>query len=456
MENTSKILIVDDDKNLLQTLKENLQLKNFSVDTLSNGNRLKLTIKENVYNCILLDVMIPGTHGDELLGIIREQDPSLPVIMISGQSNINTAVLCIKKGAYDFIEKPIDPDKLFISIKNAIEKQHLQNYYKTVLNELKNKFLMVGESKKMQELYNTIQTVANTSATVLIAGETGTGKELVARAIHDNGDRAGKPFISINCAAIPSELLESELFGHRKGAFTDARSDRKGKFSEASDGTIFLDEIGDFDVSLQPKLLRVLQNKEIEVIGENFPRKVNARIIAATNQDLNKLVSTGKFRQDLYYRLNVVEIEIPPLRDRIEDIPLLIDHFLTKFNNQYNKQILSFDHQTKTLLMNYGWPGNIRELEHLVEKLVVLANKKVIKIEEVQKALKFENNLEVSALEILNDKIFSLKEANRKFEKSYILSVLHLNKWKKSETADTLGIDRSNLFKKMRALDINK
>lgn len=375
--------------------------------------------------------------------------------MISGQSNINTAVLCIKKGAYDFIEKPIEPDKLLIAIKNAIEKQHLQNYYKTVLNELKNKFLMIGESKKMQELYNTIQTVANTSASVLITGETGTGKELVARAIHDNGDRAGKPFISINCAAIPSELLESELFGHRRGAFTDAKSDRKGKFSEASDGTIFLDEIGDFDISLQPKLLRVLQNKEIEVIGENFPRKINARIVASTNRDLNELVSTGKFRQDLYYRLNVVEIEIPPLRDRIEDIPLLIDHFLSKFNNQYNKQILSFDHQTKALLMNYNWPGNIRELEHLIEKLIVLANKKVIKIEEVQKALKLENVLEISALEVLNDKILSLKEANHKFEKSYILSILHLNKWKKSETANTLGIDRSNLFKKMRALDIN-
>ncbi len=451
-----KILIVDDDKSLLRSLQENLQLKKFLVDTLSSGNKLKSIIKENSYNCVLLDVLMPGIQGDELLEIIHQEDPLLPVIMISGQSSISTAVLCIKAGAYDFVEKPIDPEKLLITINNAIEKHHMQINYNNVFNELRNKFLLVGESKEMKELYDTIQTVAGTSATVLITGETGTGKELVARAIHDNSDRAGKPFISINCAAVPTELLESELFGHRKGAFTDAISDRKGKFSEADNGTIFLDEIGDFNITLQPKLLRVLQNKEIEIIGENFPREINTRIIAATNKNLVELVPEGKFRKDLYYRLNVVEIKIPPLRDRLDDLPLLIDHFLHKFNNKYNKQILSVHHQARALLMNYSWPGNIRELEHLIERLVVFANNKVIQAEEVQKELKFEDNLDKSALVVLDNKILSLKDANRKFEKNYILNVLHSNKWKKNETAKALGIDRSNLFKKLRSYGIKR
>jgi len=451
-----KILIVDDDQKLLLSLKENLILKDYSVDTLSNGNNLKSVLNNNNYNCVLLDVKIPGIRGERLLEIIQQEDPSLPVIMISGQSNIDTAVLCIKKGAYDFIEKPIDPEKLFISIKNAIEKQQLQNYCKTVSNELRNRFELVGDCQKMQELYKTIQTVADTNATILIKGETGTGKELVARAIHNNSNRKGEPFISINCAAIPIELLESELFGHRKGSFTDARTDRKGKFMEANNGTIFLDEIGDFDISLQPKLLRTLQNSEIEIIGDNFPKKINARIISATNQNLNQLVSNGKFRQDLYYRLNVVEIEIPPLRERTEDIPLLIEHFLNKFNNEYNKQILSVNQQALSLLMNYIWPGNVRELEHIIERLVVFADEKEIGLEEVQKVLKFADKHELSDLEDPNNIVLSLKEANSKFERNYILSVLHLNKWKKTETANLLGIDRSNLFKKMRAYDIKK
>ena len=454
MKKLSKILIVDDDQKLLQSLKENLILKNYSVDTISNGNNIKSIISSNNYNCVLLDVKIPGIGGDKLLELIQQEDSSLPVIMISGQSNINIAVLCIKKGAYDFIEKPIDPEKLLISIKNAIEKQQLQNSYKTVSNELRNRFELVGDCSKMQELYKTISTVADTNATVLIKGETGTGKELVARAIHDNSNRKGEPFISINCAAIPTELLESELFGHRKGSFTDARADRKGKFMEASNGTIFLDEIGDFDISLQPKLLRTLQNSEIEIIGENFPKKINARIIAATNKNLDQLISIGKFRQDLYYRLKVVEIEIPPLRDRTDDIPLLIEHFLKTFNNKYNKQVLSVNQSAISLLMNYFWPGNVRELEHLIEKLVVFAEEKVINLEEVQKVLKFENKPGLSDLDVFNNKILPLKEANDKFERNYILNVLHLNKWKKTETADSLGIDRSNLFKKMRAHDI--
>lgn len=456
MKKLSKILILDDDQKLLQSLKENLILKDYTVDTISNGNNIKSVINNNNYNCVLLDVKIPGIGGDKLLELIQQEDPSLPVIMISGQSNINTAVLCIKKGAYDFIEKPIDAEKLLISIKNAIEKQELQNHFKTVSNELKSKFELVGDCPKMQELFKTIQTVAGTNATVLIKGETGTGKELVARAIHDNSDRKGEPFISINCAAIPAELLESELFGHRKGSFTDARADRKGKFMEANNGTIFLDEIGDFDISLQPKLLRTLQNSEIEIVGENFPKKIDARIIAATNQNLDQLVSNGRFRKDLYYRLNVVEIEIPPLRERTHDIPPLIDHFLTKFNNKYNKQVLSVNQQAISLLMNYIWPGNVRELEHLIEKLVVFAEEKVIKLQEVQKVLKFDDKFGVSDPDDANNKILPLKEASSIFERNYILSILHLNKWKKTETADLLGIDRSNLFKKMRIYDIKK
>jgi DNA-binding NtrC family response regulator len=406
------------------------------------------------YNCILKDVIMPGRRGDELLKIILQKSPETPVIIISGLGEIRTAVQCIKDGAYDYIEKPIDPEKLFITIKNAISTQRLKTEYETLFNERLEEHRIIGGSAKMQKLFQTIQTVATTSVTVLIKGESGTGKELVARAVHDSGNLRGSPFVSVNCAAIPPDLLESELFGHRKGAFTGALSDRKGKFIEADGGTIFLDEIGDLDIRMQPKLLRVLQEGEVEVVGENIPQKVEVRIIAASNKNLEKLVKEEKFREELLYRLNVVEITIPALRERIEDIPLLVDYFLKKFCSKYNKKVLSIHPHATTLLMNHDWPGNVRELEHLVERLVVFAQHEILHVDEVQNCLKTKNAWNQPIQENDNDKFLTLKDASYRFEKNYILSLLNHFNWKRSKTAEVLGLDRSNLFKKMHYLGI--
>jgi DNA-binding NtrC family response regulator len=271
---------------------------------------------------------MPGINGLELLNVIIKRYPAIPVLMVSGQSNIKIATEAIKNGAYDFIEKPIDPERLFISVQNAIYKQNLQEAKNNILGELQEKYRIIGKSPAIVEIFNQIEKVANTPVKVVIQGESGTGKELVAWAIHYNSSRSGNPYIKLNCAALPSELLESELFGHKKGSFTGAIADRKGKFIAADGGSLFLDEIGDMNIQLQAKLLRALEEKEIEIIGDNVPKKVDVRVIAATNQNLEKLVKNGTFREDLYHRLNVVKIVIPPLRERVENILPLAYHFL--------------------------------------------------------------------------------------------------------------------------------
>jgi transcriptional regulator with PAS, ATPase and Fis domain len=291
---------------------------------------------------------------------------------------------------------------------------------------------------------------------VLILGETGTGKELVARSIHHNSLRKGKPYLKLNCAAIPAELLESEIFGHRKGAFTGAISDRKGKFIEADEGTLFLDEIGDMSIHLQAKLLRVLEDSEVEMIGDNTPRQVDVRVIAATNKNLEKLVAGGKFREDLYYRLNVFKIRIPPLRERPEDILPLAHHFLKEFSEAHNKSVLGMKRRASALLLNYNWPGNVRELRNLIEKIVISTPANEIDIDEVRNALEANPASASTKLPTAEDRIITLKGALHDFEKSYILSALDRYNWKIQATAEALGIDRSNLFKKMRQHGINK
>ncbi len=329
-----KILVIDDDENLLTSLKKILRLEHYTVDTLINAMQVDEWLDTHDYQCLLLDVKMPVVNGMDVLRAVLHKNPSLPVIMISGQSDIETAITAIKEGAYDFIEKPINPERLFVAVKNAIQRYDLQEISDSYFKELQDKYNLVGQSKALKRIGQQINDVAETSAKVLILGESGTGKELVARAIHYQSLRKGKPFIKLNCATIPSELLESELFGHRKGSFTGAIADRMGKFVEAEGGTLFLDEIGDMSLQLQAKLLRVLEESEIEVIGENLPRKVNVRIVAATNCDLENMVKEGKFRDDLYYRLNVVKIHIPPLRERPEDILPLAYHFLKEFNDR--------------------------------------------------------------------------------------------------------------------------
>jgi DNA-binding NtrC family response regulator len=450
-----KILVVDDDENLLKSLKKILGLENYSVDTLINPIKIDSFLESKDYNCLLLDVRMPVISGIEVLRRVIHKFPALPIVMISGQSDIGTAVQAIKEGAYDFIEKPIDPERLSVAVKNAIQRYNLQVTSDSILRELKEQFSIVGQSNSLKNIAQQIKEVSNTPAKVLILGESGTGKELIAHAIHFNSFRKGKPYIKLNCAAIPSELLESELFGHRKGSFTGAVSDRKGKFIEADGGTLFLDEIGNMSLHLQAKLLRVLEDNEVEVIGENVPRKVDVRIISATNQNIEELISKGMFREDLYYRLNVVKIFIPPLRERTGDILPLAYHFLKEFSNSYNKQVLTIKSQVEVLLINYEWPGNVRQLRNAIEKMVLFNHTGEIGYEEAINALELGHSSNQLSSDQVDEDSPLLKNAVHNFERQYILLTLQKHNWKISETANALGIDRSNLFKKMRKYGLN-
>ncbi len=453
---TEKILVVDDDENLLTSLKKILKLEHYGVDTLINARQVGEQITLQDYQCVLLDVRMPAIDGMDVLRMIQRINPLLPVIMISGQSDIETAITAIKNGAYDFIEKPINPERLFIAVKNAIQRHALQQSSDAYFKELQDKYSLIGQSRALKRIGQQISDVAETQAKVLILGESGTGKELVARAIHYQSLRKGRPFIKLNCATIPAELLESELFGHRKGSFTGAVSDRTGKFSEADGGTLFLDEIGDMSLQLQSKLLRVLEESEIEVIGENLPRKVDVRIIAATNCNLEEMVDRGHFREDLYYRLNVIKICIPPLRERPDDVLPLAYHFLKEFNDSYNKQITGFKNQTESLLVNFSWPGNVRQLRNAVEKMVIFSRTSEIGYEEAINALEIDPKGQNKAGKDDNGDLMNLKNALHEFERNYILQVLHKHDGKISLTANALGIDRSNLFKKMRRYKISE
>lgn len=448
----NRILVVDDDENLLISLKKILELNSFDVDTESNALKVKELLDRQSYNCVLLDVKMPGMNGLALLEEILQHHPSLPVIMISGQSNIDIAVESIKKGAYDFIEKPVEPDRLLISLKIALHIQTIEEEKESLFGQLYDNYRMIGKSKAIHQIISEIDAVAATNARVLILGKSGTGKELVAWAIHHNSKRRGKPYIKLNCAAIPTELLESELFGHRKGSFTGAVTDHKGKFLAASGGTLFLDEIGDMDLRLQGKLLRALQEDEVEIVGESIPRKTDVRVISASNKDIEKMVEDGKFRDDLLYRLNVIKIYIPPLRERREDIIPLALHFLGKFNQEYNRQILSIDAKAEHILRSHDWPGNVRELRNAMEKIVIFTEGKQVRMNNALVAMK--NNQSYNGEK--EQKIESLKSTIDQFERSYILEVLDKNDWKIGKTAKALAINRSCLFKKMQKLGINK
>jgi len=449
-----KILAIDDKLSFLSFLKNNLINIGYNVTTIADSNNAIKEFKKNIYDCILLDVKIPGVNGLELLQISLKNNPSIPVIMLSGQSNIKIAVESIKLGAFDFIEKPIDVEKLHITIKNAIEKKTLSKQKDFLLSELNEKHRIIGESKKLKNIILKIESIADTPAKVLIQGETGTGKELVAWAIHHSSSRKSNPYIRINCAAIPPDLLESELFGYHKGSFTGASENKMGKFVAADGGTLFLDEIGDMSLNLQAKILRVLEENEVDIIGENKPIKINARIIAATNQNLEEKIMNGSFRKDLFYRLNVVNIVIPPLRERKDDITPLAYYFLRKFNETYNKQVFSITNEAENILINYDWAGNVRELRNVIEKSVLFSNTNTIKAIDIENSLFLKDNNNSKDFDMW--KFATLKKAKLEFEKKFIISKLEKYNWNIAKVAEELKIDRSNLFKRIHALEIVK
>lgn len=373
------ILIIDDEKAIRRTLTDILSFEGFTIDEAADGAEGIKKIKENNYDCILCDIKMPKMDGMEVLTAAREEKPDIPFIMISGHGNIETAVEAVKKGAYDFISKPPDLNRLLITIRNAMDKKSLVAETKQLRKRISRGAEMIGDSEGMQKIKDTIAKVAPTDARVLVTGENGVGKEMVARRIHELSARANGPLVEVNCAAIPSELIESELFGHEKGSFTSAIKQRIGKFEQASGGTLFLDEIGDMSLDAQAKVLRALQEGKITRVGGDKEIKVDVRVIAATNKDLMQEVEEKKFRLDLYHRLGVILIHVPSLNDRKDDIPALIKHFLQDISEEYKQPEKDIEDAAIDALQKYNWTGNIRELRNVVERLIILSDKKITK-----------------------------------------------------------------------------
>ena len=369
----AKILVIDDERAIRNTLKEILEMESHEVETAENGRIALDKAKQQQFDLIFSDIKMPEMDGMELLTALREAEIDCPVVMISGHGTIETAVECIKKGAFDFIIKPIDLNRLLITTKNALEKKTLQRSAKVLTKKVSSKYQMIGESPAIQHVRDLINKVAPTDARVLITGENGTGKEVVARLIHAQSNRSAAALVEVNCAAIPSELIESELFGHVKGSFTGAIKDKAGKFEQADGGTLFLDEVGDMSLSAQAKVLRALQENEVTRVGGDKAIKVNVRVLAATNKDLKKEIEAGNFREDLFHRLSVIPIHVPALRDRKEDIPLLVEHFCALICSEQCIAPKTFDQSAMEALQKSDWTGNIRELRNVVERLIILS-----------------------------------------------------------------------------------
>lgn len=373
----SKILVIDDERSIRNTLKDILEFEKYQVDLAEEGTAGLEMVQKNEYDIILCDIKMPGIDGIEVLEKIQLMDTDTPVVMISGHGNIDTAVESIKKGAFDFIEKPLDLNRLLITIRNAMDKSNLITETKVLKKKVSKKYEIVGQSDAIKKVTDMADRVAPTDARVLITGANGTGKELVARRLHEKSNRSANQFIEVNCAAIPSELIESELFGHEKGAFTSANKQRKGKFEQADGGTLFLDEIGDMSLSAQAKVLRALQENIITRVGGDKAIKVDVRVLAATNKNLSEEIEKGNFREDLYHRLSVILIQVPSLNERPEDIPMLADHFIAQICGEYGMPNKAIEDEAVKKLQQMEWTGNIREFRNVIERLIILCDKKI-------------------------------------------------------------------------------
>ena len=447
MENYS-ILIVDDEKNILKVVSLTLRDSGYRVDTAPSAEVALEKFNQNQYDLLITDLKLPGMTGIDLLDQIRYGNPDLPVIMITAFGSIENAVAAMKKGAFNYLTKPINPDELLAVIKAALEKYELKRENITLRSALKEKYTfsnIIGKSPVMQDVFDTIRMVSKTQSNILVIGESGTGKELVARAIHVDSDRAGGPFTTIDCATIPAEIMESELFGHEKGAFTGAHEKKIGMLEHANNGTVFLDEIGDLDLNLQKKLLRFLQEREILRVGGAVRIKLNVRIIAATNKDLDQELLQKNFREDLYYRLNVVTIKIPPLRERRDDIPLLANHFLEKLDRVEGKMIKGLDEAVLNAFLSYDWPGNVRELQNVVERAYILCPNITISPKYLPAKLQ---PLSGKGPEPFGE--MNLVET----EKRLVIKALNNTDWNQSKAADVLGISRKQLRTKMKNLGL--
>lgn len=446
---SNSVLIVDDEPGIRDTLSGVLEDEGFDVQTAVSGEAcLEMTATQH-FACILLDIWLgKGIDGLETLKQLKNSGSDAAVVMISGHGNIETAVRATKLGAFDFIEKPLSLERTLLTVKNAIRQRQLVRVNEQLQNEIADRYVMVGESVAMRALRKQIAVVAPSDGRVLISGESGTGKELVARAIHAQSKRRNAPFIELNSAAIPEELVESELFGHAKGAFSGASSAKKGKFEVADGATLFLDEIGDMSPRVQAKMLRVLEEQRFEPVGSNTPIKVDVRVISATNKRLESLIDDGEFRRDLFYRLNVIPFQVPPLRERAEDIPLLTEHFNRKFSADYGRRPKEFTEDAMTLLSEQLWPGNVRELRNTIERIIIMTAADRVTADDVPRP---ESPAEIPAATF---RFPSFKEATDAYQREFILYKLAQADGNVSKAAEEMGVDRSHLYRRMRNLGI--
>ena len=445
---SESILIVDDERGIRETLSAVLRDEGFTAEAVASGEECLKAVGKRSYGCVLLDVWLPGINGLETLQQMRDMNSDAAVVIISGHGNIETAVRATKLGAFDFIEKPLSIERTVVTVRNALRQRQLERSNAEMSAELQEEYEMVGESVAMRALRKQIAVVAPTDGRVLISGESGAGKELVARAIHAQSRRAGAPFIEVNSAAIPEELIESELFGHVKGAFTGATAAKKGKFELADGATLFLDEVSDMSANTQAKVLRVLEEQRFEPVGSNTPVSVDVRVIAATNKRLEEEIEKGTFRADLFFRLNVIPFEVAPLRERLEDVPVLADHFNQKFAKAYGKKLKVFTPEAIEAMQRYSWPGNVRELRNTIERVVIMHQNQKVRV----KDLPAFGEAEPPASSY---RFPSFKEASDAYHREFIQRKLDEAEGNVSRAAELMGIDRSHLYRRMKALGIS-
>jgi DNA-binding NtrC family response regulator len=445
------ILAVDDDVNMLAMLEKFLKRAGYTVDTTSDSIKAMSLIDEKNYDIVITDIQMPRATGMDLLKRVKELQKDTMVIMITAFGSVDSAVNAMKAGAYDYVSKPFNIDEILALLERATQQRRLQREVELLRQEVERKYSfsnIIGKSKAMQDIFALIQQISHARSNVLITGRSGTGKELIAKAIHYNSDRRGSPLVTVNCSAIPESLLESELFGHEKGAFTGAITSRRGLFETANGGTIFLDEIGDMPLGSQSKLLRVVETGEVRPVGSDDVKKVDVRVIAATHRDLRELVKHDQFREDLFYRLNVISIHVPDLKDRTEDVQILVEHFMKKYGEQFGKPNIRITHEASACLIKYSWPGNVRELENVIERSIALSSGEEVDAKDLP-----EHVFQMKPGDLIDD-LATENMPLTEVEKRYIVKVLQRTNWHQSKAAQILGIDRKTLYRKIKEYNL--
>ncbi|MCG6945419.1 MAG: sigma-54 dependent transcriptional regulator [Deltaproteobacteria bacterium] len=455
MDEEKRILVIDDEENMRHMLAVLLEKEGYQVDNAADGKQGLDLASESFYDLILCDLKMPVMDGMAFLENFQDLQLESTVIVMSAYGTLDTAIEAMKRGAYDYVSKPFKPDEIMLTLRKAEERERLRKENRLLQQSVRERFSfakMIGRSPPMQEIFSTIEKVADYKTSILVTGESGTGKELIARAIHYNSSRADKPLVTVNCGAIPETLLESELFGHKKGAFTDAIRDKRGLFQEAHGGSIFLDEIGELPRPLQVKLLRALQEEEIKRVGDTQSVNIDIRVLAATTKDLAEEVKNGRFRDDLYYRINVLHVVVPPLRQRSEDIPLLIQHFIEKIRDRLHSEVNEVSPAAASALQRYDWPGNVRELENFIERAMVMASGRTIELADLPPHLQ----PKAEPVEYLaSDENLSIKEASRKLERTLIRRALEKTGGNRTQAAKILEISHPALLYKIKAYELD-